>query len=107
MVDYDDAINDGPLYAAWLCRTWQAPHLATRVECLLRDGGYTVPEGLTDSLSRYGNEPVLAGFIAANLEPKDDPGWEAYCRHAYPKARDASDTVAELNGGRASWRMGP
>ena len=98
MVDYDDAINDGPLYAAWLARTYDAADLAWRVVQILGCGGYTVGEEMAYCLSRHGNEPVLAGFIAANLPPKDDLGWEAYCRHAYPQSPDPSLTAAERNG---------
>ena len=51
-MDWRDMIVDEPLYADWLLETMPIGELPFRFCQLLRDGGYTVPEGMEETLYR-------------------------------------------------------
>ena len=103
-MDYEDARTDRRLYATWLVRTWPPGQLADRVAGLLRDGGYTVSVGFNDALGRI-DTADLAHFVASNWAfETDDPLWLDHCRRGYPAAPHPSETSAQRNGGRVSWR---
>jgi len=104
MLDYEDARMERDLYANWLARTWPPRDLADRVASLLRDGGYTVSDGFSFALDRLAPAP-LADFLAANCPfETDDPLWLDHCRRRYPISPHPSETSAQRNGGRATWR---
>ena len=104
MLDYEDARLERDLYATWLTRTWPTRDLANRVAGLLRDGGYAVSDGFNSGLDRM-VAADLADFLAANWPfETDDALWLDHCRRRYPISPHPSETSAQRNGGRATWR---
>jgi hypothetical protein len=107
MLTFDDARGDPNLYAAWLTRSADPPELADRARGILRDGGYNVGEAFAAALA--GLPAVdLADFLAGNSPfETDDEAWLNYCRDTYAPVPHPSESTAERNGPRSSWRDRP
>lgn len=107
MTSYDDVCNDPHLYAGWLTETHQHGQLAQLVTGILRDGGYAVTEGFSCGLGRL-EASDLANFQAHNFPfDADDRQWLAHCANTYPREPHPSESDAERNGPRTSWRNSP
>lgn len=104
MLDFEDARSERDLYTGWLIRTWDGRHLADQVGHILRSGGYTIADGFGAGLACI--RPLgLAEFLAANSPFEiDDRLWLDHCRRRYPTSPHPSETWAQRNDGRISWR---
>ena len=104
MLTYEDACSDVNLYAVWLTETYHPGELGELAAAFLRNTGHTVTEAMASALGRL--PPIdLAEFIAGNVAfGTNDRRWLDHCEKIYPVASHPSETVAQRNGARTSWR---